>query len=177
MDEMRVLTEPIWRYSESAHEWEVLPSTFSYFCSSNTLRHKRLHSMLITYDPLTAFAKYVDVSRWKVVDEKGIPFESAFACSVLDDLYPIKFPYYGERNTAHCSRFLCSDDWPELWPQYDTFAILYICREYHTEHVNKYYKAVVDDTVPKWMTYRERLAWEEIPEKEYNLRKKGGMHA
>ena len=128
------------------------------------LQCPRMTSLFRT-ETLDGRVSYTDVSRTIAINERGFSYGSSLATKLVDELYPIKMPYYppGKPYKVHMTDFLFDPKNGDL----DTLAVFYIIvPEGNKIVINRYFREPHEDEVE---TYP---GWVEISEEEYKEREK-----
>lgn len=120
---------------------------------------------LFRKETLDGRVSYTDVNRTIAINERGFSYGSSLATKLVDELYPIKMPYYppDKPYKVHMTDFLFEPKNGD----FDTLAVFYIIvPEGNKIVINRYFREPHEDEVE---TY---LGWVEISEEEYKEREK-----
>ncbi len=120
---------------------------------------------LFRKETLDGKVSYTDVNRTIAINERGFSYRSSLATKLVDELYPIKMPYYppDKPYKVHMTDFLFEPKNGD----FDTLAVFYIIvPEGNKIVINRYFREPHEDEVE---TY---LGWVEISEEEYKEREK-----
>lgn len=123
--------------------------------SQNTFICSRLSSLFMKIE--NGKKVYSDVNRVVFYVDK-IGFFSGFVTSLIDKLYPITFPYSGEKIEVYGEEFKCNKD--NLNDDWDTIGLFYLIKDNKRIALNKFYKQAENSN--------EMI---EINNKEYRKRK------
>ena len=119
---------------------------------------------LFRKETLDGKVSYIDVDRTIVVDERGFSYRSSLASKLLDELYPIKMPYYppDKPYKVHMTDFLFDPKNGD----FDTLAVFYIIDpEGNKIVINRYFREPHENEI------ETTFGWVEITEEEYLKRK------
>lgn len=87
---------------------------------------------------------YDDINRVVVVDENGNTWHNGFVRCLVNEKYPITFPYSGEKYLVYCDEYTITETGEKIYERgsYDRIFIKYIIRPDGTrEDWNKEYEA------------------------------------
>ena len=119
---------------------------------------------LFRKETLDGRVSYTDVSRTIAINERGFSYGSSLATKLVDELYPIKMPYYppDKPYKVHMTDFLFDPKNGD----FDTLAVFYIVDpEGNKIVINRYFREPHENEI------ETIFGWVEITEEEYLKRK------
>ena len=127
-------TDDIWSFSYSNNNYDV------YQCSRMSSLFKDVYK--------DGTVKYTDVDRVISVDvySPDIPFRSSLDRSIIDELFPIQFPYFPEDKPyiVYKEEFL----YDEKEGDFDTVGILYVITPSNErKEINRFFKFIGDEKI------------------------------
>lgn len=142
---------------------EDAPDQWNQVNDDPEFQHKRRSSLFKRIDK-DGNASYTDVNRFVAynINNKKVPFYSGLCNYIVDDIYPIEFPYMpADTINVYVEEFLTD----KKNGDFDTVGVIQIVKDDAPVRVNRYFREPV---VPENPTYH---GWVEIDEAEYIKRR------
>lgn len=150
-------------YEKPLTPLEDTPDQWNQVNDDPEFQHKRRSSLFKRIDK-DGNISYSDVSRFVAynINRAKVPFYSGLCNYILDDMYPIEFPYMPESTISFYVEEFLTD---KKNGDFDTVGVIQAVKDDVPVRINRYFREPV---VPENPTYH---GWVEIDEAEYIKRR------